>query len=82
MPSPIPTLTLTNADHIQVIAYVTAFYFGAIEQGGSSLCAALSQKVAEPEVLRVPLGIGGDEIAHFLDGSTSPATGYNNRSRP
>jgi hypothetical protein len=27
----------------------------------------LSQKVTDPEVLRITLGIGGDEIAHFLE---------------
>ena len=38
-----------------------------IEQGGSSLYAALSQKVRSREVLKITLGIGGDEIAHFLE---------------
>ena len=38
-----------------------------IEQGGSSLYAALSQKVSDPQVLQITLGIGGDEIAHFLE---------------
>jgi hypothetical protein len=54
-------------DHIQAIANVAGFHFGYIEQGGSSLYAALSQKVTDPEVLEVTLGIGGDEIAHFLE---------------
>jgi hypothetical protein len=54
-------------DHIQAIANVAAFHFGYIEQGGSSLYAALSQKVSSPEVLKITLGIGGDEIAHFLE---------------
>ena len=27
----------------------------------------MSQKVSEPEVLEITLGIGGDEIAHFLE---------------
>jgi hypothetical protein len=62
----------TNADfgdvsHIQVIANTAAFHFGYIEQGGSSLYAALSQKVSSLEVLKITLGIGGDEIAHFLE---------------
>jgi len=56
-----------TADHIQVIANTAAFHFGYIEQGGSSLYAAMSQKVTDPEVLQVTLGIGGDEIAHFLE---------------
>jgi hypothetical protein len=54
-------------DHVQAIANVAGFHFGYIEQGGSSLYAALSQKVTHPEVLEITLGIGGDEIAHFLE---------------
>ena len=53
--------------HIQAIANVAGFHFGYIEQGGSSLYAAMSQKVTDPEVLEITLGIGGDEIAHFLE---------------
>jgi hypothetical protein len=56
-----------NANHIQAIANIAAFHFGAIEQGGSSLYAAMSQKASHPEVLKITLGIGGDEIAHFLE---------------
>jgi hypothetical protein len=54
-------------EHIQAIANVAAFHFGYIEQGGSSLYATMSQKVTHPEVLQITLGIGGDEIAHFLE---------------
>jgi len=54
-------------DHIQAIANVAAFHFGQIEQGGTSLYAAMSQKVTSEEVLQITLGIGGDEIAHFLE---------------
>ena len=54
-------------NHIQAIANVAAFHFGYIEQGGSSLYAAMSQKVSDPEVLEITLGIGGDETAHFLE---------------
>jgi hypothetical protein len=54
-------------DHIQAIANSAAFHFGQIEQGGTSLYAAMSQKVTDPEVLAITLGIGGDEIAHFLE---------------
>jgi hypothetical protein len=54
-------------DHIQAIANVAAFHFGQIEQGGTSLYATMSQKVTSPEVLQITLGIGGDEIAHFLE---------------
>jgi hypothetical protein len=53
--------------HTQAIANVAAFHFGMIEAGGSSLYAAMSQKVSDPEVLQITLGIGGDEIAHFLE---------------
>src|SRR5580658_7745891 len=54
-------------DHIQAIANVAAFHFGTIEQGGSSLYSALGQKVSSREVLKITLGIGGDEVAHFLE---------------
>src|SRR6202041_4042900 len=54
-------------DHIQAIANVAAFHFGFIEQGGSSLYAALAQKVSSVEVLKILLGIGGDEVMHFLE---------------
>jgi hypothetical protein len=58
---------LMNPDHIQAIANTAAFHFGFIEQGGSSLYATLSQKVSSPEVLKITLSIGGDEICHFLE---------------
>src|ERR1700723_3553699 len=54
-------------DHVQAIANVAGFHFGYIEQGGSSLYAAMSRKVSDLEVLQVTLGIGGDEIAFFLE---------------
>jgi hypothetical protein len=56
-----------DPDHIQAIADTAAFHFGFIEQGGSSLYQALSQKVSSLEVLKITLAIGGDEIAHFLE---------------
>src|ERR1700683_1992397 len=55
------------SNHIQAIANTAAFHFGMIEQGATSLYAAMSQKVRDPEVLMITLGIGGDEIAHFLE---------------
>jgi hypothetical protein len=64
---PLDDAEMKNKDGIQVIANSAAFHFGAIEQGGSSLYAALSQKVTSLEVLKITLGIGGDEIAHFLE---------------
>src|SRR6202044_323783 len=33
----------------------------------SSLYATLSHKVTSPEVLRIVVSIGGDEVAHFLE---------------
>jgi hypothetical protein len=57
----------TCPDHIQAIANTAAFHFGFIEQAGSSLYATMSQKVTSAEVLRITLGIGGDEICHFLE---------------
>jgi len=72
---------LPGNTHIQAIANVAAFHFGMIEQGGSSLYAAMSQKVSDPEVLEITLGIGGDEIAHFLNGSISRAMECNSRWR-
>ena len=62
-----PNLNFPGNDHIQAIANVAAFHFGYIEQGGSSLYAAMSQKVSSLEVLKITLGIGGDEVAHFLE---------------
>jgi hypothetical protein len=56
-----------SAAHLQVIANTAAFHFGFIEQGGSSLYQAMSQKVSSLEVLKITLGIGGDEVAHFLE---------------
>jgi len=67
-----PGIPATDADfegpdHIQAIADTAAFHFGNIEQGGSSLYAALAQKATHAEVLEILLGIGGDEVAHFLE---------------
>jgi Ferritin-like domain len=64
---PITNADFNNPNHIQVIANTAAFHFGYIEQGGSSLYQALSQKVSYREVLKITLGIGGDEVAHFLE---------------
>jgi hypothetical protein len=67
-----PGIPRTNADfgpkhHVQAIANTAAFHFGFIEQAGSSSYATLSQKVSNPEVLKITLSIGGDEICHFLE---------------
>jgi hypothetical protein len=67
----VPAIPRNDADlalsNIQAIANTAAFHFGFIEQGGASLYATLSQKVTSPEVLKITLGIGGDEICHFLE---------------
>ena len=55
------------ADHIQAIANTAAFHFGFIEGGGSSLYSTISQQVTSPEVLKITISIGGDEVAHFLE---------------
>src|ERR1700683_4044589 len=64
---PITNADFENTNHVQVIANTAAFHFGYIEQGGSSLYQALSQKASHREVLKITLGIGGDEVAHFLE---------------
>jgi hypothetical protein len=63
----VPFNGLPGNAHVQAIANVAGFHFGYIEQGGSSLYAALSQQVSSKEVLKITLGIGGDEVAHFLE---------------
>ena len=62
-----PNFNVPGNAQIQAIANIAGFHFGYIEQGGSSLYAAMSQKVTSAEVLQITLGIGGDEIAHFLE---------------
>jgi hypothetical protein len=56
-----------SAAHIQVIANIAAFHFGYIEQGGASLYASMGQKASSAELLEIIFGIGGDEVAHFLE---------------
>jgi hypothetical protein len=51
--------------HVQAIANTAAFHFGFIEQGGTSLYAAMAQKVTNLEVLRIVVSIGPTEMAHF-----------------
>jgi hypothetical protein len=62
-----PTFNVPGNAHIQAIANVAAFHFGYIEQGGSSLYGSLIQKATDLEVVRIMFGIGGDEVAHFLE---------------
>ena len=68
----VPAIPRNNADfhpknHIQAIANTAAFHFGMIEQTGTSLYPVLAQKATNPEVLKILLSIGGDEIMHFLE---------------
>jgi Ferritin-like domain len=56
---------LSPPDHLQAIANTAGFHFAWIEQGGTSLYAALAQRVTHTEVLRILLSIGGSEIMHF-----------------
>jgi ferritin-like protein len=78
LPQAVPTLAVgqhpaiprNNADtsdpnHLQAIANTAGFHFAFIEQGGTSLYAALAQRVHSKEVLRILLSIGGSEIMHF-----------------
>jgi hypothetical protein len=51
--------------HIQAIANTAAFHFAFIEQGGSSLYAAMAQKATNLEALRIIVSIGPTETAHF-----------------
>jgi len=64
---PVTDADFNNPNHIQAIANTAAFHFGSIEQGGTSLYASLAQKASHPQVLEVLLGIGGDEVTHFLE---------------
>ena len=64
---PITDADFNNPNHIQVIANIAAFHFGYIEKGGSSLYAIMNQKASHPDVVKITLGIGGDEVAHFLE---------------
>jgi hypothetical protein len=56
---------LTPPDHLQAIANTAGFHFAWVEQGGTSLYAALAQRVTHREVLRILLSIGGSETMHF-----------------
>ena len=51
--------------HVQAIANTAAFHFAFIEQGGTSLYAAMAQKVTNLQVLRVVVSIGPVEAMHF-----------------
>ena len=78
LPQAIPTLAVgqhtaiprtdadtTDPNFLQAIANTAGFHFAWVEQGGTSLYAALAQRVTHSEVLRILLSIGGTEIMHF-----------------
>lgn len=69
------------SDHIKAIAFTAGFHFAFIEQGGTSLYAAMARKVTNLTVLEVVLGIGGAEIMHFQTwqdkaGNVTPLTDH------
>src|SRR5207253_4555535 len=53
------------SDHMKAVAFTAGFHFAFIEQGGTSLYAAMAQKATSLEALQVILSIGGSEIMHF-----------------
>jgi Ferritin-like domain len=64
MTAPLPPTTPAQS-RMQVIACTAAFHFAYIEQGGTSLYAALTQKATSLEVVRILASIGGSEAMHF-----------------
>ena len=69
------------SDHMKAIAFTAGFHFAFIEQGGTSLYAAMAQKANSLEVLRIILSIGGSEIMHFQTwqdkaGNATPVTDH------
>ena len=54
-----------NPNFLQAIANTAAFHFPTIEQGGTSLYAALAQRATDAEVLRILMSIGPTETMHF-----------------
>jgi hypothetical protein len=58
---------LADTSHVQALANAAALHFRYIEEGVSSLYTSLSQRVKRAKVLRITLGIGGQEISHFLE---------------
>ena len=54
-----------TANQIQAIANTANFFFGAVEQGGTSLYPELSLNVTSLEVLRIVTSIGPSEAWHL-----------------
>jgi len=55
----------TISPHVQALANTAGFHFAFIEQGGTSLYAAMAQKVSSLQVLRIVVSIGPTEAMHF-----------------
>src|SRR5881394_2535046 len=69
------------SDHMKAVAFTAGFHFAFIEQGGTSLYAAMAQKASSAEVLQIILSIGGSEIMHFQTwqdkaGNATPVTDF------
>src|SRR5256714_6080561 len=69
------------SDHMKAVAFTAGFHFAFIEQGGTSLYAAMAQKASSLEVLQVILSIGGAEGMHFQTrqdkaGNATPVTDH------
>jgi hypothetical protein len=69
------------SDHVKAIAFTAGFHFAFIEQGGTSLYAAMAQKANSAEVLQIILSIGGAEVMHFQTwqdkaGNATPLTDF------
>ena len=69
------------SDHMKAVAFTAGFHFAFIEQGGTSLYAAMAQKANSPEVLQIILSIGGAEVMHFQTwqdkaGNATPVTDF------
>lgn len=67
------------SDHMKAVAFTAGFHFGFIEQGGTSLYAAMAQKASSLQVLQIILSIGGAEAMHFQTwqdkaGNATPVT--------
>jgi hypothetical protein len=69
------------SDHMKAVAFTAGFHFAFIEQGGTSLYAAMAQKASSLEALQIILSIGGSEIMHFQTwqdkaGNATPVTDF------
>jgi hypothetical protein len=69
------------SDHMKAVAFTAGFHFAFIEQGGTSLYAAMAQKASSPEALQIILSIGGAEVMHFQTwqdkaGNATPVTDF------